>query len=435
VSLKVIGRAAGALFLLAIACYGTGSALGGGIAGTALMLANSGIVAAIAVLFFLAFGQPRPRAAWIYLVARSAEAILLAVGVVLLTSAQKGGADVAYQLGMLALGLGSMPAYVALARARLLPRWLAGWGFAGYALLAVASVAQLMGLGIGLVLSFPGLLFEIVLGIALLYRGFPDRHPAPATSPAVRARMATVAAPEAHLRRASMTAGLGLLVMAILAGLANFGVIERLVGDNAAQTTQRLLQHQQSFQLAIAGLFAVACLDVIVAWALYAFFNQSGRAAAQLSAWLRTGYAVAFIIAIAHLLVAATLLHKEAPPGTAAATGRFSDKVFSQVSQFQDIWQLALILFAMHLLLIGWLALRSGRLPRWVAALVAIAGAGYLADSVGPLLWSGYTIQLTAVTFVGEVALMVWLLIFAVRKPSRTMPSATVEPPREPQLT
>jgi hypothetical protein len=232
-----------------------------------------------------------------------------------------------------------------------------------------------------------------------------------------------------------LTAGLGLLVMAILAGLANFGVIQRLVSDDAAATTRRLLQEQQSFELAIAGLLAVACLDVIVAWALYAFFRQSGRTAAQLSAWLRTGYAAAFVIAIAHLIVAAIVLHKAAQAGTAAATGRISAEVHSQISQFQDILQIALIVFAVHLLLIGWLALRSGRLPRVVAALVAIAGAGYLADSVGPMLSSGYTIQLTAATFVGEVVLMVWLLMFAARNRAGTMASATIEPPREPQLT
>jgi hypothetical protein len=431
--LKLIGRVAGALFLLAIACYGAGSALGGP-AGTALMLLNSGIVAAIAVLFFVALRQPHPRAAWVYLFARGAEAILLTVSVVLLTSAQKNGADIAYQLAMLALGLGSMPVYVALAQARWLPRWLAVWGFAGYALLSVAAIAELTGLRIGLALSIPGVLFEIVLGVSLLHRGFPDRQRAQTSALAVGARVVPAAAPQAHLRRAGLTAGLGLLVMAILAGLANFGVIERLVSDNAAQTSQRLLHDQQSFQLAIAGLFTVACLDVIVAWALYAFFRQSGRTAAQLLAWFRTGYAVAFVIAIAHLLVAAIELHNVAPAGTATATGRMSNEVFSQINQFQDIWQLALILFAMHLLLIAWLALRSGRLPRVVAALVAIAGAGYLADSAGPLLWSGYTIQLTAVTFVGEVALMVWLLIFAARNRTGTMASATIEPPRKPQL-
>jgi hypothetical protein len=38
------GRFAGALFLLAFACCGTGSALAGSTAGKALMLLNSGIV-------------------------------------------------------------------------------------------------------------------------------------------------------------------------------------------------------------------------------------------------------------------------------------------------------------------------------------------------------------------------------------------------------
>jgi hypothetical protein len=103
------------------------------------------------------------------------------------------------------------------------------------------------------------------------------------------------------------------------------------------------------------------------------------------------------------------------PHASPAATGQISDEVFGQINQFRDIWQLALILFGLHLLLIGRLAWRSGRVPRVLAALVAIAGAGYLADSIGPLLSSGYTVQLTSVAFIGEVALMVWLLAVGSR--------------------
>ena len=49
------------------------------------------------------------------------------------------------------------------------------------------------------------------------------------------------------------------------------------------------------------------------------------------------------------------------------------------------------------------------------AVLVALAGVGYLADSVGPLVWSRDTIEVSVATFVGEVALMGWLLLSAAR--------------------
>ena len=78
-------------------------------------------------------------------------------------------------------------------------------------------------------------------------------------------------------------------------------------------------------------------------------------------------------------------------------------------------------LFGIHLLLIGWLAFSSGIVPRLVGVLVTIAGAGYLIDSVGPLLSATYRLELASFAFVGEVVLMVWLLVFAVRSGSNQM--------------
>lgn len=65
----------------------------------------------------------------------------------------------------------------------------------------------------------------------------------------------------------------------------------------------------------------------------------------------------------------------------------------------------------MHLLLLGYLAYRSGYVPKGVGILLVIAGLGYAADSVGPVLSSGYTVELVLFTFIGEVVLLFWLLI------------------------
>lgn len=170
--LRVTGRCAGAFFLLAFVAYGIGTALSGQSAGTALVVLNSVLVAAIGVLAFRALRRPHPKAAWTYLVARGAEAFLLTAGIVLLDAVGAGAADFAYQLAMLSLGLGSLPFCLALNRQRWLPSWLAIWGFTGYALLATGAAAELIGARVGLVLAIPGGLFEIVFGLLLLARGF-----------------------------------------------------------------------------------------------------------------------------------------------------------------------------------------------------------------------------------------------------------------------
>lgn len=409
-SLRVAGRLVGAFFLLAFVFYGIGSALAGQFAGTTLVVLNSVMVAAISVLVFRALRRPHPGSAWTYLVARCAEAFLLTAGIVLRDRVGAGAADIAYQVAMLSLALGSLPFCLALARRRWLPGWLAIWGFGGYVLLATGATAELMGVGVGLVLAIPGGLFEVVFGLLLLVRGFAPStvaHPGAAldgTSNADTDR-------DSRAGRAALAAGLGLLSMAVLAGLANFGVVER-VSTDAAGTTTLALSNGRALVLAVVALCAVVCLDVLVGWALWAIFADTHRTVALLSAWCRTGYAVVFAVAITHLIAAAGLLRDD------PATDRISPSVNAQISEFQEIWSLGLILFGVHLLLVGWLAWRSPAAPTWVAVLVVIAGAGYLADSIGALVSAAYTVEVAAVTFGGEIVLMGWLLVFGARSRS-----------------
>ncbi len=75
-------------------------------------------------------------------------------------------------------------------------------------------------------------------------------------------------------RRAALVAGFGLLAMAIIAGLANFGAVEAvLVEGNAAATGANLAESRTAFRLGVIGFGLVAVLDVIIAWALYIFFR------------------------------------------------------------------------------------------------------------------------------------------------------------------
>jgi hypothetical protein len=183
-SSRAIGRMVGALFLAAFVCYGVGSAFADRAAGAALMLLNSVVVAAIGVLVFRLLRRPHLRTAAIYLSARLLEAVLLAVGVVLLVwMGSVEGNDVTYQIAMFSLGIGSLPFCRALLRDQLVPGWLAVWGFLGYIALAAGALLELIGRQVGLVLAIPGGLFEVALGLILMARGFPE----PARTPPLRA--------------------------------------------------------------------------------------------------------------------------------------------------------------------------------------------------------------------------------------------------------
>ena len=169
------GRIVGALFLAAFVCYGAGSALIDSPIGVALVMLNSVVVATLGILVFRVLRHSHIRTAVTYLATRALEAVLLAVGAALLILIGSVTAnDLAYHAAMLALGVGSVPFCRALMQSQFVPGWLAVVGMVGYALLAAGAMLELVGLGLGLVLTIPGGLFEMALGITLLARGFPE---------------------------------------------------------------------------------------------------------------------------------------------------------------------------------------------------------------------------------------------------------------------
>lgn len=82
-----------------------------------------------------------------------------------------------------------------------------------------------------------------------------------------------------------------------------------------------------------------------------------------------------------------------------------------KIQSFEDIWHAGLALFGLHLVLIGYLAYKSGYVPRAIGVLLAIAGVGYLVDTFAERLTADYSISISAVTFIGEALFLLWLLV------------------------
>jgi hypothetical protein len=221
---RTAGRAVGGLFLSAFFLYGGGTflvasttggatpvpenaaSLGQIAAGATLLLLNSAAVVTIGALAYRVLRRKHLRTAVAYLATRTVEAVLLALaplGMLTLALLTPGGAetpnvtgsglsglartlvgngDSAYSIAMATLGVGSIFFCWALLRSGLLPRFLAVWGMAGYAIFALGSVLELSGYGVGLAMVVPGGLFEIAVGCYLLAKGFRNVMPDGAAS-------------------------------------------------------------------------------------------------------------------------------------------------------------------------------------------------------------------------------------------------------------
>ncbi len=156
-------------------------------------------------------------------------------------------------------------------------------------------------------------------------------------------------------RKAAIVAGISIILMAVTAGFAYGYVFNSLIvpGD-AAATTTNLKTSEKLFRAGVFGWLVILILDVVVAWGLYVFLKEANSSLSLLTAWLRLTYAA--ILGAGLLSLAAVLLLL----GGADYLDVFeADQVYALVmlflNAFDGIWNIGLVVFGCHLLLLGYL--------------------------------------------------------------------------------
>ena len=229
---------------------------------------------------------------------------------------------------------------------------------------------------------------------------------------------------EVSLRNASITAGIGLLVMAVLAPVADFAILKRLVvPEDEAKTVSNIVASGGLFRIGISLFLIVAILDIIVAWALYVFLKPVNRSLSLLAALLRIVYAALLGVVVFHLI---SILDIQSGAGylSAFTTQQIQAQVMLSLIAFQSGWETALVIFGLHLFILGWLFFRAGYMRRILGVLLIISSMGYLIGGFGKLLCSQYNVSISMFTFIGEVVLIFWLLIIGqkMKKVPETQP-------------
>jgi hypothetical protein len=208
-------------------------------------------------------------------------------------------------------------------------------------------------------------------------------------------------------RNVALATASSLMLVALLAAFAQFGVLKTLIvpADTAA-TTSNIAASLVVFRAAIVAFMIVAVLDVVVAWGFFILLRSVNEGLARLVGSLRVVYAAFFAFALLNLLDAAGLVQSGAE--TAVQSGPLQAQVAAAVASFDTGWHLALGIFGLHLVGLGALLFMFAA-PRLLAALVLVAGVGYLADSLGTIFVPGYGLTISTFTFVGEALLTFWL--------------------------
>ncbi len=216
-------------------------------------------------------------------------------------------------------------------------------------------------------------------------------------------------------RRISAIAGISLLTMAVVAGFGYGFAFERLyVAGNGDATVSRLNNTSWLLTSVIASFIIILILDVIVALALYALFKKASPLLSLISAASRLMYAAILGKAITYLVSAGHQLQD---------TPQDKEMVMNNLDLFLHTWSLGLIIFGIHLCILGMVLKNAGFVPKTLVFLVLFAGACYISTNVSHQLWPLYEVYRNKVDMIlalpmalGEMALAVWLIYICRKK-------------------
>tara|TARA_Y100000782_G_C10143632_1_gene248403 strand:- start:288 stop:998 length:711 start_codon:yes stop_codon:yes gene_type:complete len=219
---------------------------------------------------------------------------------------------------------------------------------------------------------------------------------------------------ENSMKTIARLTGIGYLIIFIAGFYGNFYVLEGLVvqGDVTA-TFNNITNNPEMYRNGVMAFVIMVITDLILAWPLYLLLKATNQKLALASSLLRVINAIFFFVALGSLFSICPTLNQE---------GLNALETTQAIDQFNLIWTEGLLVFGVHLLLLGSLLCNSLAFPKIVGILVAIAGMGYLVDGTAQLLFSNYNsykelFEMTVVIpgVAGELSLTLWLLIKGVR--------------------
>ena len=216
-------------------------------------------------------------------------------------------------------------------------------------------------------------------------------------------------------RRAAVIAGLAYVIITMLSLFAISVLDGPIEPDNPAARAGNIVNSVVLFGSGIAAFIIVLIADV-VAWALYVFFQRTSRELSLCAAWFRLLYAAIAAAALLNTLLVLKLMDRTGD-STALEQGQRDAQVMLSLDAYNYGFFLGLVFFGVHLLLLGFVMVKSDYAPSILGILVALAGLGYVVINLARVVLPNYQdyedlllLLLVVLGLPGEFGLIGWLL-------------------------
>ncbi len=220
-------------------------------------------------------------------------------------------------------------------------------------------------------------------------------------------------------KKIARMAGFLYLMYMVTTMIAQASRTKLIVYGDALATTRNILASEGLFRIGFISDALAGVLFLLTAWALYVLLKPVNKNIALLFLVLNLGGVAVQCLNMLNLFSAVLLLN-----------GADFLKVF-QADQLQALamiflnlhkngFMIAQIFFGAWVFPLGYLVFKSGYLPRFLGIVLMIECFGWIMYPFQFFLFPGYvviTYLSSAVGFIGEFSLMLWLLIMGAKDP------------------
>jgi hypothetical protein len=213
-------------------------------------------------------------------------------------------------------------------------------------------------------------------------------------------------------------AGVLFLLSLVAGGFGEYYVPSKLiVSGDATATAKNIIASALLFRLGFAAYLVEAMCDIGLTLILYLLLRPVSRNLALLAAFFRLMGTALFAVAELFYFAASFIL------GDANYLKTFSpDQLNSLALLSLDLYGygagLFMVFYGVASILLGFLIFRSGYLPRFVGALLALGGVGFVMSNFALVLAPAYASPLLLLPMViAGLSLTLWFLIMGVDVP------------------
>jgi uncharacterized protein DUF4386 len=212
------------------------------------------------------------------------------------------------------------------------------------------------------------------------------------------------------LRQAALTIGVAYLLNPV--PIAEFSIYPKLVvAGDIQRTVANIDAHHGLFFLAIVLYLINFLEDIVIAWALYVLLAPVNRALSLLAALLRLMYTAIALGGVFNLVTVFRMLTTPAYR-TEFGTGPFDAQIDLLLHTFRYDYAFGIcVIFSLHLVLVGYLIIRSRYIPWWLGALLIVDGISWIVSNLQPYLYPATDLGYVGIAYFGELVFMLWLLV------------------------